>query len=255
MEVDSSTLPATSHFVDSGYTVVHKSSNGFLLSFNHGPLGMPPLYNHGHADSLSFTLRVQGRPVFVDPGTYAYNAEPVYRAYFRSTRAHNTVCIDEQDQAVQSGRFAWTRPYTSRVEWFERSEESLVIRAYHDGYMRLKSPVVHHRTLLLDLQQRLLFILDTFRGSGSHQYDLHFHLHPQAEIYRESKTWQIEHQGARVSMKISGQNEAKTIRGQARPPLGWFSPDYGMKVPSCTLVATQNGPPNHVAFKTRIQWV
>ena len=63
--------------------------------------GMPPLYNHGHADALSITLSVGGKETLVDPGTYRYNGEPEFRKYFKGTRAHNTVTIDGLDQAVQ----------------------------------------------------------------------------------------------------------------------------------------------------------
>ncbi|MFO7614448.1 MAG: alginate lyase family protein, partial [Bacteroidales bacterium] len=86
-------------FPDSGYTVIRNDNLVFTL--DHGPLGMPPLYNHGHADALSITLSKNGRPMLVDPGTYRYNGVPQWRKYFKGTRAHNTVTIDDQDQAVQ----------------------------------------------------------------------------------------------------------------------------------------------------------
>ena len=38
-------------------------------------LGLGKLAAHGHADSLSFTLNINGEPVFIDPGTYAYHDE------------------------------------------------------------------------------------------------------------------------------------------------------------------------------------
>ena len=60
---------------------------------------MAPLYNHGHADALSVTLSLGETPFLIDPGTYRYNGVPDWRRYFKGTRAHNTICIDEQDQA------------------------------------------------------------------------------------------------------------------------------------------------------------
>ena len=80
-------------FKDSGYTII-KIINNFTFTFDHGPLGMAPLYNHGHADALSITLSKDDRPILIDPGTYRYNGVPEWRRYFKGTRAHNTVTID-----------------------------------------------------------------------------------------------------------------------------------------------------------------
>ena len=96
-------------FEKAGYTVV-RTPHGVLLTFDHGPLGMPPLFNHGHADALSLTLFKNNRPILVDPGTYRYNQAPGARRYFKSTRAHNTISVDGQDQAVQESSFMLVYP-------------------------------------------------------------------------------------------------------------------------------------------------
>ena len=57
------------------------------LTFDHGPLGMAPLYNHGHADALSVNVALDGEALLVDPGTFRYNDEPLFRKYFKGTRA------------------------------------------------------------------------------------------------------------------------------------------------------------------------
>ena len=70
-------------FPESGYTVV-RGPDELVLTFDHGPLGMPPLYNHGHADALSITLSLNGKPILVDPGTYRYNGVPEWRGTSRA---------------------------------------------------------------------------------------------------------------------------------------------------------------------------
>jgi hypothetical protein len=104
---DSRQNPTT--FADSGYTVIRNEK--LVFTFDHGPLGMAPLYNHGHADALSITLSKNGHTMLIDPGTYRYNGVPRWRKYFKGTRAHNTVIIDDQDQAFQETGFIWSKPY------------------------------------------------------------------------------------------------------------------------------------------------
>ncbi|HEX4192875.1 MAG TPA: alginate lyase family protein, partial [Stellaceae bacterium] len=74
---------------------------------DHGPHGYLSIAAHGHADALSIELRVAGIELFVDPGTFCYHGEGRWRRYFRGTLAHNTLCIDGEDQARQAGPFLW----------------------------------------------------------------------------------------------------------------------------------------------------
>ena len=62
---------------------------------------------HGHADAMSVRVSVAGRRWLVDRGTYCYICEDHERERFRGTRSHNTLCVDEVDQAIPAGPFAW----------------------------------------------------------------------------------------------------------------------------------------------------
>ncbi|PON18413.1 hypothetical protein C2W62_08090 [Candidatus Entotheonella serta] len=70
--------------------------------------GPVPSAGHGHADALSVLITAYGAPILVDGGPYYYNGEPVWRDYFRQTRAHNTVVVDGADQAVHHGGMGWS---------------------------------------------------------------------------------------------------------------------------------------------------
>lgn len=56
-----------------------------------GPKGQAGLGGHAHNDVLSYELNVDGRDVFVDPGTYAYTGSPDDRNRFRSVSNHTTL--------------------------------------------------------------------------------------------------------------------------------------------------------------------
>jgi len=125
-------------FAKSGYTVL-RGSNDLVFTLDHGPLGMAPLYNHGHADALSVTLHIKGAQILIDPGTYRYNGVPEWRRYFKGTRAHNTVTVDGRDQANQETSFIWSRQYDARLLKHKQTDEGVYLHASHDGYTQ---PVV-----------------------------------------------------------------------------------------------------------------
>lgn len=235
-------------FSDSGYTVVRRRS-GLLLTVDHGPLGMAPLYNHGHADALSFTLGVGGVPFFVDPGTYRYNGVPRHRQYFKGTRAHNTVAVDGQDQARQLTSFIWDKPYTSGAT--AREEGGVTqIEAWNDGYARLASPVRHRRIFLV--AEEGLRIMDAFWGSGTHAFDLHLHLHPKVRAERDGNALLLERDGIVLIVSFAGPELPELVRGQEEPLLGWYSPAYGVLEPTTTIRLRQTGLTEDIHFETSI---
>ncbi len=102
-------MAASRLFPEGGYAIMRSDweRNAHQLLLDVGPLGCPFSSGHGHADLLSVQCATFGTARLVDPGTYCYTAEPEWRNYFRSTRAHNTVTVDGDDQAVQAGPFSW----------------------------------------------------------------------------------------------------------------------------------------------------
>lgn len=236
-------------FRESGYTVVRWSGDS-LLTFDHGPLGMAPLYNHGHADALSITLSVGGIPFLVDPGTYRYNGVPAYRRYFKGTRAHSTVTIDGRDQAEQLTGFVWGSPFHGRLEQVEETSAGLQVEASHDGYLRLGQPVRHIRSISFPSDGTCI-ITDRFSGRGEHEFELNFHLHPEVTVAPRGGGWLAERNGRRLGIELEGGN-FRLRSGEEAPPLGWFSQAYNRKVPAPALQASRFGEAGMVSYVTRI---
>jgi hypothetical protein len=236
-------------FDSSGYSVV-RQQNGLFLTFDHGPLGMTPLYNHGHADALSITLYKNKKPFLIDPGTYRYNGVPEHRKYFKGTRAHNTVCIDGKDQAEQVTGFIWSKAYESRLISEEIIEGHVRLKASHNGYKRLKNPVEHQREIIIEKESCVL-IIDAFKGRGIHTFELNLHLDPNVHIERSNNWIVLKNSG--VSISIYNPEEKFTIiYGQNEPLLGWYSPFYGSIEKTHTLQASAEGYPDIILFKTLI---
>ncbi|HLW76935.1 MAG TPA: alginate lyase family protein, partial [Bryobacteraceae bacterium] len=103
-------------FPECGY-YVHRSNwdlDASHLILDCGGLGMLT-GGHSHADSLSIALFANGQDLLIDPGTYLYNSAPQWRAHFRSSSAHNTVTVDERDQADSGGPFRWSTRFDARA--------------------------------------------------------------------------------------------------------------------------------------------
>jgi uncharacterized heparinase superfamily protein len=180
------TLPALRSSValpDTGYFVMRSGEdrNAQMLLFDCGPVGPAHSAAHAHADTLSFTLSALGQQLLVDPGVYEYKRGP-WRDYFRSTAVHNSVTVDQQDQSVFWGPFRVAEMARVRCLRWETGETYDYVEGEHDGYARLRSPVIHHRSIRYAKPDRWT-ITDrlTSDGRANHLYQLHFHLAPSAQ--------------------------------------------------------------------------
>jgi hypothetical protein len=233
--------PEVITFPDSGYTVCQPSqASGLRIVIDHGPLGMPPGYGHGHADALSLVVTANASELLIDPGTYAYNRGNEWRRYFRSTRAHNTVTVDGLDQAVQEGAFQWSAPYQTR---FVRAGGGRIIMS-HTGYARVG--IIHSRTVLVRPYGQLV-IWDRLEGAGQHEFELNWHLGSEPLAFRRD-TGELEFQNG-YRLRVLG-GHCRILTGETDPPSGWVSPDYGAKVatPTLRIVARARAPHEFVTF-------
>jgi uncharacterized heparinase superfamily protein len=202
-------------------------------------LGYKSIAAHGHADALSIVLSAFGREVLVDPGTYDYFTYPEWRTYFRSTRAHNTVVIDDQDQSVMLGPFMWGCRANSRIiEWNPWPQGGGSLVAEHDGYRRLKDPVMHRRSLELDPTTRRLTIVDEIGAGAKHRVAIYFHLSELccASVHSQNKVC-ISLPEGKVTLTLDPRLKLTLCKGSEDPKCGWVSKGYHRKVPAPTVVA------------------
>ncbi|CAL9662277.1 alginate lyase family protein [Streptomyces sp. enrichment culture] len=225
------------HFADAGLTVL-RGPAGIWCRCDSGPHGFLSIAAHAHADALSVEVRHDGVDVLADPGTYCYHGQPVWRRYFRSTLAHNTLELDGTDQSVSGGPFLWTRHARSRVLSVRTSDEG-VSRwcAEHDGYGR----AVHRRRVELTDSTRELRVIDEVRGERR-AVRLAFHLGPAVTAdlagNRAVLTWSRDGEERSAVLDLPGRLSWRAHRGETDPPLGWYSPGFGRKEPATTLVGT-----------------
>lgn len=233
-------------FADAGITLLRSSPEEgpeIWCRCDGGPHGFLSIAAHAHADALSVEVRYDGVELLVDPGTYCYHGEPDWRAYFRSTLAHNTVELGGRDQSVSGGPFLWTRAATTRPAQ-TGGDARLSWAASHDGYARLggpSAPVRHRRRVDLERCTRKLVIRDAVDGTNL-QVRLAFHLGPDVSAvldgHRARLSWPGEHGGGTAVLALPAALDWRAHRGSTEPILGWFAPRFGCRVPITTLVGT-----------------
>jgi len=228
-------------FPEGGYEVFESPNSAPLKLngvFDVGPLGYLGIAAHGHADALQLCLSVRGSPFLIDPGTYSYWADREWRDYFRGTRAHNTVCVDELDQSLSGGRFMWVRhAHATLLQAVRHPNGDVVLEGSHDGYERLDKPVNHRRSVSFKAEEACVEVRDTLASQGEHLFEWHWHIAPQWAVTLTSNGAECTLGDLTVVIKINS-SEAGCISlhvGEDAPVLGWCSDSYSVKVPCSVL--------------------
>ncbi|MFC7491305.1 MULTISPECIES: alginate lyase family protein [unclassified Knoellia] len=209
-----------------------------------GPHGFLSIAAHAHADALSVEVRHDGVELLVDPGTYCYHGEAEWRSYFRSTRAHNTVEVDGVDQAVAGGPFLWSTRADAVVDHVGTGAEGLQSwAAHHTAYGRLDPSLRHDRRVGLDDLGSRLTVRDTLSAERPHRVRLSWHLGPEVTAQLGEGVAHLTWPGRtgvlqRGRMTLPVELGWSAHRGETDPPLGWYSPRFGVRVPTTVLVGT-----------------
>jgi Heparinase II/III-like protein/Heparinase II/III N-terminus len=188
------------------------------LVFDCGPLGDG---GHGHYDLLNIEVAANGKPLIIDPGRFTYaDDEEHWRRRFKSTAAHNTVCIDDLDQ-VPYHRGKPKCPFAQarlRERFTEPGLDMLCGEVRSPAY-----ETIHTRRLFFVAGEYWL-VIDSLRGHLPHRFDLRFHLTPAA-LNRCSLINAPGNSGIRTP-------ELVLLFAPDRQPAlsdGWVSPLYGVK--------------------------
>jgi hypothetical protein len=248
---------ARQQFAESGYYLL---GSGFdtpdevRLLADAGPLGYLSIAAHGHADALSFVLNVHSREILVDPGTYAYHTDPAWRRYFRSTRAHNTVEVDGEDQSVQTGNFMWSQHARARCIEFESGADVQRFVAEHDGYQRLADPVTHRREIHYDVPRQVIEVVDLLRCDGAHLARRSWHFAEDCQVERAGNGLKVTSGATQVLFEpLEQDTEVQVQRAGSAEQGGWISRQFGRKQPITTVywISRVTG---QTTLRTRISW-
>lgn len=247
--------PALATFREGGLSVVHgltTAGTSYDLLFDHGPLGYLSIAAHGHADALSFTLSVDGIPLFVDPGTFLYHSGGPWRDWFRGTRAHNSLCLNGRDQSIMSGAFNWSHKAHAELIEARIDESDWLLVGEQDGYRR-ETGLMHRRHIVSTLNG--IRIDDHLPGYGKASAELVFQTAPEIQAICAGNVCTLSREGralARVTLPADGLVACKC--GEDGFDGGWFSPSFGARIPAPRLSWNSRAAPpllsTHIEFLT-----
>jgi len=245
-------------FAESGYFLLGEgfgTAREVRLLCDAGPLGYLSIAAHGHADALAVLLSIGGHEILIDPGTFAYHTDPQWRRYFRSTRAHNTVVVDDLDQSEQRGSFMWSEHAGARcVELFMRGAAQY-FAGEHDGYARLRDPVIHRRGVCFEPHG--IEIADTLRCAGAHRICRRWHFPENARVtLQDDGEIRVDAGAVAVAMTPLEPLERAALHSAGTPQEGgWVSRRFGVKI-ACTSVGwySRVDGGSSAPLRTRIVW-
>jgi hypothetical protein len=222
-----------------GWALLRGGTPERSLLFDAGPHGLAPLDAHAHADSLSITFWTGSEAIIIDPGTYRYHAGGKWRDYFRSTRAHATIAIDDCDQSEMAGPFLWRNRAQARWSECRLGSGLELVTGEHEGYTRLADPV-HHRRRVLHLGEGRFLLHDHVECCGRHHLRMCFPLAPGAHLFRSSG--QIDAGGLTLCWETASGSTMRLLLGASfaahvtileakdeESLRGWVSPAFGVR--------------------------
>jgi hypothetical protein len=218
------------------------------------PAGTPLFPSHGHCDTGSFVMFIEGEQLLIDPGRFSYvdNNEGMYGI---TATAHNQPTIDGYDPFLYHHRNRYPEFYikTKPVVSYQWTKEGFELALKHDGFGRIVGDqITFQRTF--KVYKKRLNIQDSFIGNEKHYVGTYFHWAPGLEIFKTEGDNCFGVKGKKLfkQVKISisldnlssdGSKTKENIETSCEIKNDWFYPRYGVKEKSKTLVYC-----NHVKF-------
>lgn len=129
----------------------------------------PPAEFHSHPDNGNFVLWVKGREFTPDAGSFIYanvgGQENAKRDWYRSTKAHQTLTLDNQNISNDA-----------KLEKWETGKDLDVLRYSNPSYAKLS----HQRTFLF-IDKHYFVIIDRAMGEATGNLGIHFVLKEDAK--------------------------------------------------------------------------
>jgi|TARA_B110000438_G_scaffold186683_1_gene178365 hypothetical protein len=138
-----------------------------------GKIGPDYLPGHSHSDTFNFEINFKNLPYIVDTGISTYENNQL-RLSQRSTFAHNTITVNDEDQSEVWNAFRVGR----RAKIIDLNEEDNIINASHNGYQHLNA--THNRKFILNSNS--IIIQDKIINPNKYKIKSCLHFHPSRSV-------------------------------------------------------------------------
>jgi heparan-sulfate lyase len=124
---------------------------------------------HCQPDNGTFDLYAGGKNLMPDGGSYIYSGNPEGREWFRQTKVHKTLTLDNRNSN-----------YEPRLLLWDENNDILVVENRSYGNLT-------HRRAVIFVDRQYFVLIDEALGSDKGQLDLHFQLAPGDVLFDEKK--------------------------------------------------------------------
>ena len=218
---------------DAGYFTARAGED--LVVVDCGRLGPDELPAHAHGDALAFEWSLAGQRLVVDAGVYEYQGPS--RAWSRATRSHNTVTLDDRDQAEFWGEFRMARRPNVVLDTFVPEGPGFRLRGAHDGYRHLAGAPIHERRF--DVRPDRIAVEDVVRGGSGQAVRARLLLHPDVAIERGPGGAALSCGPARARL---------TTRAPVSVEDAFWAPDFGVRQDTRQIVLDYGAAPCEGSF-------
>lgn len=167
---------------------IYKTPTDYLF-VESSPLGLGGRGGHGHNDFTSFELTLNKSPLIVDSGCFVYTSNYKQRNKFRSTKYHNVLVINDQEQNDFLSEFnLWQLSNDiEKSEVLVESKPRVRITATHDGFRKINSNLEYSRSFHFAKENTFQLNEKLSNVPPNSQIKLFLHFHQNLEIKKEAK--------------------------------------------------------------------
>ena len=220
--------PEIAAFPDSGYYMIRSGNKDFLVA-DGGVFGPDSLPAHSHCDMLSYELSLAGERIIVDSGVLEYVPDE-WRRYFRSTSAHNTVMVDDIEQAYCWGSFRAGNRARRLFATLETDERGNPVFKGAIDLTPTASFQLAQKRAIMRIGNRFWLFLDSIISGGASGHYLQSFIHfeknlravfgqHQIRVYKDSR-W-------KATLWPVWVDDVRVFRGRAEIPQGYCAEYFG----------------------------
>ena len=146
-------------------------------------LGQWWIGGHNHNDILSFEFNKNWVDFIIDPWTYCYTSDIKQRNYFRSTKAHNTISVNnlEQNSFINWYLFALKNEADVKVNELRSDNDIDFIDIEHNWYLK-KAWIIHRRIFEFYKKSWEFNIKDILKWNWIHNLEFNIQLDSEVSI-------------------------------------------------------------------------
>ncbi|MEQ7800953.1 alginate lyase family protein [Pedobacter sp. ASV1-7] len=235
-----------------GYYVMRSgwAKNDNYMVIKAGPYGAA----HQQEDKLSFELFANGELFLIDPGFYLYNKKSLWRKYYQSSLAHNTVVPDRLSQYRYGQRNLYENNKPNDATWISNTKYDFLSATYENGYAEYRyiteknpNPLVkiRHQRDVLFIKPGVWLVLDWLdpEDTKEHSYEALFQSEFKFQVNKDNLILEGKKSNLQILPVPGKENalEASVASGQTEPlKRGWIYKIEGEKnTPISTGVINQ----------------